>query len=423
MRGKLTLGAILIGELIVLSVMAGLGDLRRHIPLYLLLFALASLLFALAVWRATRTQLSLQIILVAAIVLRVPMFFTDPSLSDDVWRYMHDGRAQLAGFSPYAYAPHDPRTMPYRAPEFARINHPDVPTIYPPLAQMAFRLAAAFPAPLRTWRMFILAAELMLLLAAAAVLGKHRYGNLALYAWHPLAITEAIGSAHLEPLAITFLMLAIVATIRGGALTCGIALAVSVAIKLIAAPLILLIRGKRAIMTFVVVLFVFMPVALTDHNAVGTLTLFAQSWESNGSMFAIARPVLDGRVYRIGAAILLMTGLWILRRRHLPLPDAAAAFFLAFFILAPVVHPWYLLWILALLPLRTHPFDAVGIAALLWTVTVVGSYVAHQQLLQTGVWRVPPFILFIEYVGVFGLLAYAWVRTRVPVRIPVVHYQ
>ena len=98
------LWALLAGELIVLSIMAGLGDLRRHIPLYLLLFALAALLFALAVWRTTERAPSLRIILFVAIALRVPMFFTEPSLSDDVWRYLHDGRAQLTGMSPYTLA-------------------------------------------------------------------------------------------------------------------------------------------------------------------------------------------------------------------------------------------------------------------------------------------------------------------------------
>ena len=417
------LWALLAGELIVLSIMAGLGDLRRHIPLYLLLFALAALLFALAVWRTTERAPSLRIILFVAIALRVPMFFTEPSLSDDVWRYLHDGRAQLAGMSPYTLAPNDPRTVPYRGSEFGRINHPDVPTIYPPLAQMAFRIAAAFPAPLVAWRLVLLAAEIMLLCAAAVLIGRRAYGNLALYAWHPLAITEGIGSAHLEPLAISFLVLAIVANARTAPVSAGVALAASVATKLVAAPLILLSRRTRTLVAFALVLFVYMPFALMEPNARGTLSLFAQSWESNGSIFSIANAVVDGRWYRIGAAAVLLAGLWILRRRHAPLPDAAAAFFFALFILAPVVHPWYLLWILALLPLRRHPLDAVGVAALIWTITVVCAYTAHQQMLETQVWRIPPFMLMIEYVPVFALLVYAAVRWRVTFRVPAMRFQ
>ena len=417
------LWALLVGELIVLSIMAGLGDLRRHIPLYLVLFALAALFFAFAVWRTAETVLSLRIVLVAAIVLRVPMFFTEPSLSDDVWRYLHDGRAQLAGISPYAYAPNDPRTAPYRGPEFSRINHPDVTTIYPPFAQMAFRLAAAFPAPLVAWRLIILAAEIMLLCAAALLLGRRAYGNLALYAWHPLAITEGIGGAHLEPLAIALLVLAIAANTRAAPVTAGVALAASVATKLIAAPLILLTSSKRTLAAFALVLFAYMPFALTEPNARGTLSLFAQSWESNGSIFSIISTFVDGRSYRIAAAAVLLAGLWILRRRQMPLPDAAAAFFFAFFILAPVVHPWYLLWILALLPLRKHPLDVVGAAALIWTITVVCAYTAHQQLLETQVWRIPTFMLMIEYVPVFALLVYATVRSRLSFRVLAMRYQ
>ncbi|HET9441369.1 MAG TPA: hypothetical protein VFO52_14425, partial [Longimicrobiales bacterium] len=87
-------------------------------------------------------------------------------------------------------------------------------------------------------------------------------------------------------------------------------------------------------------------------------------------------------------------------------PTDAAAFIYLFvmFALAPVVHPWYLLWILALLPLRRVPFDTVGSAALIWTITVSLAYSAHQQQLAHGVWQIPSLLLFLEYLPVYTLL-------------------
>ena len=162
MRGNGRLAGLLSLELFLLSAIAWLGDLRSHIALYLILFVAASLCFGMATLFAAKARVSTRVVIVSAIVLRLPMFFTQPSLSDDVWRYLHDGRAQLAGVSPYAFAPSDPRTTPFRGPEFSRINHPDIPTIYPPLAQFAFRVAAMFPAPLLAWRLILLAAEIAL---------------------------------------------------------------------------------------------------------------------------------------------------------------------------------------------------------------------------------------------------------------------
>ena len=63
----------------------------------------------------------------------------EPMLSDDVYRYVWDGRVQLEGVHPYRYAPVDPALGTLRdAHVFPRINHPEVPTIYPPLAQSLF---------------------------------------------------------------------------------------------------------------------------------------------------------------------------------------------------------------------------------------------------------------------------------------------
>lgn len=377
-------------------------------PLFIWLFVAAAALYLPAVLTALQVRLSFAAVLVIALQLRVPMFLTEPTLSDDVWRYLHDGRAQHAGVNPYLYAPADARTAQYRGPEYANINHPNLPTIYPPVAQYAFRMAAASAAPLFVWRLMLLAAEVATLIAGALLLKKRGLppANLALYAWHPLAIIEGIGSAHLEPLGIAFLVVTAGWLASGPRARAGAALALSVATKLVAAPLLMLqARHARLTACFALTLLaVYLPFMTEGSNVFGSLRLFSETWESNGSIYALVAPLLGGREYRLMAAGVLMLLLAVLAWYRWAFTEAGFAFFFALFLFSPVVHPWYLLWLLAFLPFRKQPFDRTGLAALLWTCSVVASYSAHQQQLVTGTWHIPANLLLAEYVPVYLLL-------------------
>ena len=399
------------GELALLIAMLNVGDLRRHVPLFIWLFVAAALLYVPAALTAMRLRLSFATVLVIALQLRMPMFFTEPTLSDDVWRYLHDGRAQAAGINPYSYAPQDPRTAQYRGPEFTRINHPHLPTIYPPVAQFAFRLVVAAPDPLLAWRLLLLAAEITILIAGALLLKRNGLpaANLALYAWHPLAIVEGIGSAHLEPLGIAFLVLTAFFVTRGFAGGTGAALAAAVAAKLVAAPLLIVgARNTRTLLVFLAVLgAVYLPFSLGGSNALGSLRVFGETWESNGSMFALVSPFIGSMQYRMLAGGVVIGVLGLLKWRRNDFVDSALTFFLTLFLLSPVVHPWYLLWMLPFLAMRRRPFDFMGCTALVWTITVVLAYSAQQQLLTTGVWSVSQSMLLAEYVPVYVLLIMA----------------
>src|SRR5688572_8653974 len=194
MRRPARMNALLIMQCLLMLSIAVFGDLSRHVPVFLFLFAVAVCAYLLAVRVARFDRVSLKVVVLWAILLRLPMFVAPPSLSDDVWRYIHDGNAQRAGVNPYRYAPADTATGNYRGPEYGRINHPNLPTIYPPLAQLTFRIAAWSPRTLIVWRLFLLAAEIGIVLAGAAFLRRRNgnTGNLAIYAWHPLAIIESI---------------------------------------------------------------------------------------------------------------------------------------------------------------------------------------------------------------------------------------
>lgn len=197
------------------------------------------------------------LVFVVALVVQLPGLMTPPRSSTDAYRYVWDGRVQLSGTSPYRYAPLDDRladlrdlilfpglasdelsgytTQPLptdrsgvraRARNDARtvINRPQVPTIYPPVAQAWFTAVAAVTP--WSWGTRGLQAGSALLAAgvaaALAALLRRRRGDpgLALWwAWCPAVVAEAGNGAHVDVLAAAFVVaaLAVVSLGAGGA--------------------------------------------------------------------------------------------------------------------------------------------------------------------------------------------------------------
>lgn len=148
-------------------------------------------------------------ILLVAAALRLLALPLPPTLSDDVHRYVWDGRVVLAGENPYRLAPDDPGLEPLRRRDGAlwdRLDHRGVPTVYPPVALGAFAAAAATPWPVPALKALLAAADLAgcgLLLVLAGGLGLPR-ARTAWYAWNPLVAVETAGMGHVDALAVAF---------------------------------------------------------------------------------------------------------------------------------------------------------------------------------------------------------------------------
>ncbi|WP_412543606.1 glycosyltransferase 87 family protein [Longispora sp. K20-0274] len=124
------------------------------------------LVFGLAAWlvRGVPTRPAVALILLSGLVLPALAALGPPRSSDDLYRYVWDGRVQAAGVDPYRYAPADPAlaglrdgflwpaTGPWCVPGGCTlVNRPAVRTIYPPAAEAYFLAVHALaPADSRT---------------------------------------------------------------------------------------------------------------------------------------------------------------------------------------------------------------------------------------------------------------------------------
>src|SRR5205814_4269447 len=172
------------------------------------------------IWRgAAASRRGLLGVIGFALVFRLALVPTQPLLSDDVYRYVWDGRVQAAGINPYRFVPADDALAPLRDAEvYPKINRRDYArTIYPPAAQ-AFFLVTHVVAGDGVVRMKLAAVAIDMLSIGllVALLRRRRLdpARVAVYAWHPLVVWEFGHSGHVDALAVMLLVGALYALER-----------------------------------------------------------------------------------------------------------------------------------------------------------------------------------------------------------------
>jgi hypothetical protein len=204
-----------------------------------------SAVYLLAAWIVIRARPSNSTLLIAvafAVIFRLSILFAPPYLSDDIYRYVWDGRVQAAGINPYRFIPAAPELAQLRDETiYPKINRRDwAHTIYPPVAQIVFFLTTRISESVTWMKATMLGFELVTIWAVAqllTLLGRPRQ-LLLLYAWHPLVIWEFAGSGHVDAMAIAFIALAFLAWQKKSNLGAGFTLACATLVKLF--PLVLL---------------------------------------------------------------------------------------------------------------------------------------------------------------------------------------
>ena len=349
---------------------------------------------------------------------------------DDIWRYLWDGHVLARGENPYVLAPIDPRADRFADPDTAaagdpsqwpdirdNINHPAIPTIYPPLAQGAFLIAHALaPGSVLAMKAVVIVADLLaVLFVALALRATGRAPELCLlYAWNPLVIKVFAGSAHVDALLVAALAACAYFIAQRAAAAAGAAFGLAVLGKL--SPLILLpfvarrVGWRGTAVAAAVVVAGYLPFASAGSGLWQGLATFSAHWEFNAGLYAAIAALLaalstagpaSARVVA-GAAILLCLATLVLLDdgRDDTFAGIAALALGALLVFSPVVMPWYVTWILPLAAIanqRTWLWFS-GLVCLAFLVMVDG---------RERVWyRV------VEY-GVFAIIAWqAWRTTR-----------
>jgi alpha-1,6-mannosyltransferase len=284
------------------------------------------------------------IVLLVAVAMRLPLIFSPPFLSSDVFRYVWDGRVQAAGINPYRYIPDDPALASLRDNAvFPHINRADYAhTIYPPAAELIFAIVGRVWSSVTGVKVVMFAFEA---LGVFCLLGLLKEANLPkervlIYAWNPLPVWAFAGNGHVDAAIVGFVALALLLRVRRRDGWAGLALGMAVLTKFLPVVIAPVLWRRGAIWRLGLVAAV---------TVIGLYGLYSSvGWQVLGFLghYGTEEGLKDG------------SGIWLLAAvsQLVPLPDSAAGiYFAALAVLLVGLGSWF--------AFVRRPNDAVAICA------------------------------------------------------------
>lgn len=407
--------------------------IERHqtIPL---LSCLAVLFTGYAFWIKNQDGLPLRDFLIFAALFRLIFAFSVPALSDDYFRFIWDGVLWLNGINPFSMTPSEAveQLDPARLKEiYPHVYGKHFSTVYPPIAQLIFRISAAASNQLiysiLVLRLFIFLLEAGTIWLIWKILKDLNLPSslILIYALNPLVIIEFSGNLHHEAYVIFFLAATFYLLIKGKEYFASITFSGAVLSKLlpmIFLPSLLFALERRTALKFVAIIFL---ICLSGFMVMGGekvisgldqgLSLYYQKFEFNPSVWFLLRAIGQQIVgYNIliyvGPVLAFISGLIIIRisiDRNLKIGDrfplqvfADKLMFIltVYLIFSPIVHPWYLAPLIFFSVFGTYKFP------LLWSGLIMMTYSGY----QVSGYDEQPLVLLIEYCGVLLFFLFEW---------------
>jgi len=280
---------------------------------------------------------------------------------DDVNRYLVEGEAFLSGTNVWASAP-----LEYS--DAIGVNHSDRETVYPPLAQMVFALAAAFSfLGAKVWQVLALLFDLgssFLLYRLASTKRQKKY--FWIFWLSPLPMIAFAGGGHYDSLLVFFFLLSLYFRRLKRVYCMALCLGLACGLKYQILPLFLFFFGPGSFFAF---FMVFLPVLVlpwvliwflyfVPHGLSISLYFETAHWFTGSMEYASCLPQIllwcgisqSQAVLILGVFYLVfLLSLWLFQ------PGFYKSIFwasLALILVYPTVHYWYLylilvLWVLA----------------------------------------------------------------------------
>ena len=377
------------------------GD--RGAPYFMASLTVAGIAYLLAIREFFATprfsRRAVVIGLVLAAVWNIEFLRVPARADDDIHRYVWDGRLQRLGYNPYVVVPSDPAFEALHTPETRNLNNPDLPSPYPAGAQVFFRAVTAIHESTFALKVAFVICEFAIVFVLLDLLRRSRQGaHLVLaYFWNPLLAIEVAGSGHIDIVGALLLVISVAALVRRWRAAAALTLGLAVAVKFL--PMVLLplywkrVRVRDAALALVVVGLLYVPFLNHGRIPIGSLGTYVTGFRFNGPVFALFHEVAPPQLLAALAVIVGLATAIYFRRASPELSPAALAWSMAAtLICAPVVFPWYLLW---LLPFLT---SSSTLLIIIWTVSIIPTYFMWHLSSLSGSWgALPGWIMPLEY--------------------------
>jgi len=392
------LGAILLVALTTCSrKLNSVGEPSFIIPL-----AVAGIAYVLAIRELFSTPEFPKRVIVYGLVLSALWHFQflrmPPGLDDDIHRYVWDGRVQRLGYNPYVVVPSDPALAGLHTSETRSLNNPEVPSPYPAGAQLFFRAVTSIQESTFALKVAFVLCDLAIVFVLLDVLRRTKQAEhwVLAYAWHPLLAIEVGGSGHVDIVGVLLLLVSVAALVRRWRAVAALAFGLAVSVKLL--PIVLLplywrrVRMRDAALAAIVVGLLYVPFLNHGRIPIGSLGTYVQRFRFNDPVFATLERVAAPQVVA-GLAVLVgfLTAIWMRRKCAEGSLGAFAWPMAASLLCAPVVYPWYMLWLLPCIR------STSTVPIMIWTLSIIPTYYVWHLRTLGRPWLVPGWIMMLEY--------------------------
>jgi len=282
------------------------------------------------------------------------------------------------------------------------LAYPHLRTIYPPGSQIVFA-GIVLIAHTDVWLFKLVWWAFMMGLAGICIwlCTEHQRTLFVIAMASPVVMFHGYMDIHVDVLMALLTLLALLMHQRNMFGSAGAVLALAATVKflpILALPA--LLRGvNRQQRLSVIVAFVSLVcavyVAFLGPELMGSLATFVAKWQTNSGLYTFLSVYFEDQIIR-GFLLFAMAsclGLVWWRFRRQPIV-AFSASIIVILLCSPVVHPWYLL-----LPIIMLPFAALR-STIVWGATMCVYGVALSNYKGNGVWTDHPIALAIEYVPV-----------------------
>ncbi len=343
-------------------------------------------------------------------------------LSDDVYRYVWDGRLLQNGLNPFSNAPSDAYDDSLVTPLideaiYPQINHPSYPSIYPPVSQYLFYLANVISdTTVYGFKIVALIFDLLTSMALWALLKAKNMSTwyVLIYWLAPLVILEFSLSSHQDVLLLPFLTLALLFQYRKQAVATALFLTLATLTKFIVAlvvpALFLSFVGRQRLKFAATVVLssalIYAPFwfFFTPPELFGSLFDYLGQWQYNGSLYTVLERGLSlisedsssiARSVVSGALLISLIGITL---RVTDKVKAAYGCLLVYVALTTTLFPWYLVIFFPFITLYRGS-AIVSLLSLVWL-----SYWGLIGQIETGFWYDNWWLRTLEYVPFYVLL-------------------
>ena len=374
------------------------------------------------IW-AWRLDIPIRWLLVFAILGRIALLPTPPTLSNDVFRYLWDGQLIAAGENPFQHQPNDNALahIPRHA-WFENIDTTGYFSIYPPVSQVFFAIAGwasqfGFDAGYYVLKILFAFCELGALIILSRFISRKM---LLLYAWNPILLLETWGQAHTETILLICLAGCFWAIRKARYNTASALLTLAVWTKLwpvLFFPFLLRRIGRSpapfiiaAGLTLALWLPFWHPNLISNFRA--SLHLYVASFEWNAGLYYFLKSITTEICQLFGAhpdfetskyvapamrwvMLLFIVALYWFRR-HWPLERSFAVITALFTLSLATIQPWYFVPVFFAIAW----FEDVEWNWLWVAVCTIGTYLASTN--SSPIYL--PFVI-LGWSGFFGFLA------------------